>query len=496
MNAPVTIDQATAAAADFVSRPLQLYIDGEWAPAASGETFDVYDPATGKVFASAASAGAVDIDRAVRAARRAFDGGPWPAMAPGQRTKLMWKLADAIEANADELARLETLDNGKPMTMSRMVDIPGSAEMLRYFSGWATKIAGETPVTVGTKFAYTLREPIGVVGQIVPWNFPLLMAVGKIAPALAAGCTIVLKPAEQTPLTTVRLAQLIAQVGFPPGVINIVTGFGQTAGQALVDHPLVDKISFTGSTAVGKTIIKSAADTMKRVTLELGGKSPTIIYGDADLEKAIPAAASGIFFNAGQVCAAGSRLFVHRSVYDKVLEGLAERAKGMRLGAGVDPQTQMGPLVSKKQQERVMGYIDGVSAGVEVLHGALAPEGDGYFVRPTILSNTTSDMAAVTDEIFGPVLCAMPFGDESLDEMAAKANDTLYGLNANIWTRDISTAHGLARKIKSGTVGINGGGGIDFGLPFGGYKQSGLGRENGRPGVEVYTEIKTVGVGF
>jgi len=382
--------------------------------------------------------------------------------------------------------------------VARFVAVNGVAECLRYFAGWAGKINGETPtISAPNHHVYTLREPVGVVGAIVPWNFPLAMAVSKIAPALAVGCTVVLKPAELTPLTAIRLGQLIQQVGFPPGVVNIVTGFGDPAGKALVEHPDVDKISFTGSTAVGKSIVAGAAGNLKRVALELGGKSPVIVFPDADLDRAIEGAANGIFRNAGQVCVAGSRLYVHKKVFDRVVAGVVERARKLKVGSGMEPGTEMGPLVSQKQLDRVSGYVEsGREQGAEVVVGGKRMEGlgGGYFMQPTVLAQTNRDMRVVREEIFGPVVCAMPIDDDDLDRIARVANETDYGLSSNIWTRDISVAHKLAKKIKAGMVRINGGQGLDYALPFGGYKQSGWGRENGREGVEAYTEVKSVSV--
>ncbi|MGI4880268.1 MAG: aldehyde dehydrogenase family protein, partial [Janthinobacterium lividum] len=370
-------------------------------------------------------------------------------------------------------------------------------EQLRYNAGWATKITGETitPSWPGEWHGFSLREPVGVVAAIVPWNFPFVMAVAKIAPALAAGCTVILKPAEQTPLSTVKLAELIAEAGFPAGAVNIVTGFGETAGAALVDHPGVDKVSFTGSTAVGKAIVRAATGNLKRVTLELGGKSPVVIFADADLERAIPSAAMGIFGNSGQVCAAGSRLFVHASVYDRVVEGISARAGSLRVGAGLAPGTEMGPLVSQEQLDRVLGYIEsGAHEGASIGVGGKRIAGGGYFVEPTVLTGTAAGMKVVDEEIFGPVLCAMRFGDDEIDTIAQAANATDYGLSASVWTRDMSTGLKLAKRIKAGTVRINGGGGVDPAFPLGGYRQSGWGRENGRAGVEAYTELKSVTV--
>jgi phenylacetaldehyde dehydrogenase len=496
MNAQLSPDPTSLTSA-FLGAAHKLFINGEWVAAQSGKTLDVINPATAQVIARVAAGDATDIDLAVKAARRAFESGPWPAMPPGARAKLLWKLAEAFEASGDEIAAIETLDNGMPYAVARFAAVNGAAECLRYFAGWAGKINGETPtIAAPSHHTYTLREPVGVVGAIVPWNFPLAMAVSKIAPALAMGCTVVLKPAELTPLTAIRLAQLIQQVGFPPGVVNVVTGFGDPAGKALVEHPDVDKISFTGSTVVGKSIVAGAAGNLKRVALELGGKSPVIVFPDADIERATQGAADGIFRNAGQVCVAGSRLYVHKKVFDKVVEGVAERAKKLKVGPGMEPETQMGPLVSQKQLERVSGYIDsGTSQGAEVVVGGKRVEGRaGYFMQPTVLAETNRDMRVVREEIFGPVVCAMPIDDDDLDRIARVANDTDYGLSSNIWTRDISVAHKLATKIKAGMVRINGGMGLDYALPFGGYKQSGWGREHGREGVEAYTEVKSVTV--
>lgn len=479
----------------FLARTHALFIDGKFVPARSGETFEVINPATGEVFAKASAGAAADIDLAVKAARRAFDSGPSSAMNPSVRRNLMWKLADALEKNGDEIAILETLNNGMPLSMARSM-VTGGAECLRYNAGWAGKINGETPtISAPNHHVYTLREPVGVVGAITPWNGPLAMAVAKIAAALAAGCTVVLKPAELTPLTAIRLAELIAEVGFPPGVVNVVTGFGDPAGKALVNHPEVDKISYTGSTVVGKSIVAAAAGNLKRVALELGGKSPVIIFPDADLERATASAAEGIFRNAGQACVAGSRLYVHKKVFDQVVRGVVERAKTLKVGSGIQSDTQMGPLISQKQLDRVSGYVQsGKEQGAEIVVGGKRVEGKGYFMQPTVLAETNRDMRVVQEEIFGPVVCAMPIDNEDLDRIVSVANDTEYGLSSSIWTRDISLAHKLARRIKAGTVRINGGMGLDYAMPFGGYKQSGWGRENAREGVEAYTEVKTVSV--
>lgn len=482
---------------ELLSGSRHLFIGGEFVDAASGETFDVIDPSSGLRIASAASGGREDIDRAVRAARAAFD--RWAATPPNQRANLMFRLADLIEARREILALTETLDNGMPLMMAKFGGVMGAVEQLRYNAGWATKITGETMQVSwpGEWQALSLREPIGVVGAIVPWNFPLAMAVAKIAPAIAAGCTVVLKPAEQTPLSAAYLGQLIAEAGFPSGVVNIVTGFGETAGAALVEHPDVDKISFTGSTAVGKAIVRASTGNLKRVTLELGGKSPTVIFQDANLEKAIPAAAAGIFGNAGQVCAAGSRLLVHERIYEQVLAGMLARAQALKVGPGLLADTQMGPLISQTQLERVADYVEtGKAEGAVVSVGGARIEGPGYFMQPTVLTETSDGMRVVDEEIFGPVLCMMRFGDDDLDVVAQIANKTPYGLSSSIWTNDISTALRMARRIKAGTVRINGGGGVDPAMPLGGFKQSGWGRENGRTGVETYTELKSVTVGL
>ena len=479
--------------ADLSAAPRKLLVNGELVDARSGETIDVVDPATGRVFASTAAGGVAEIDAAVAAARAAFPG--WATTLPAQRSRLLHRLADLIERDGERIALTESMDNGMPFMMAKFAAVLGAAEQLRYNAGWATKLNGETitPSAPGEWHCFTSREPVGVVGAITPWNFPFVMAVAKLAPALAAGCTVVLKPAEQTPLTAAILAELALEAGFPAGVINIVNGLGTVAGQRLVDHPDVDKISFTGSTLVGKNILRASTGNLKRVTLELGGKSPVFIFPDADLSRAIPGAAMGIFGNAGQVCAAGSRLFVHEAVYDRVLEGIAERARTLKVGPGLAAGTEMGPLVSEKQRERVLGYIQsglGEGAGVEV--GGEAIGGDGYFVQPTVLTGTAANMQVVREEIFGPVLSAMRFGDDDLDALAARGNDTDYGLNAVIWSGDLGQALKLAKRLRSGNVRINGGAGVDPAIPFGGYKQSGIGRENGRNGVESFTEVKSV----
>ena len=481
----------------LLSQPLKMLIDGDWVASQSGAGMDVINPSNGQVLVQESLGGAHEVDLAVQAARRAFESGPWSRMRPAERTRLLLKLADALEQHGDELALLETLNTGKPLKMARAFDIGMAAECLRYNAGWATKLSGETRnVSLpGDWHAYTLREPVGVVGLIVPWNVPLAMAVSKISPALAAGCTVVLKPAELTPLTALRLGELIQAVGFPPGVVNIVTGLGQEAGQAIVDHPGVDKISFTGSTVVGKSILASAAGNLKRVALELGGKSPVFIFADADLDRAMDAAARGIFGNTGQVCAAGSRLFVHRSVADRVIEGIVQRARALRVAPGLSPDCEIGPVISARQRERVMGYIDsGRAEGAEVVAGGEAVQGEGFFVQPTVLVNTRPDMKVVREEIFGPVLSTQLFDDDSLEQLAARGNDSDYGLSSSIWTRDLRTAHQMVRRLRAGNVRVNAAVALDFAMPFGGYKQSGWGRENGREGVEAYTELKSVAI--
>jgi phenylacetaldehyde dehydrogenase len=487
----------SAGVAAFLRRPARLLIGGEWLPPSSDVRIPVIDPATGAEVASVADANKEDVDKAVAAARVAFERGPWATMLPADREALIWRLADLIDRHADELAELESIDNGKTKFMANVVDVPGARNYFRYMAGWATKVEGATidvsiPARGGSRIhAYTRREPVGVVAQIIPWNFPLVMAAWKLGPALAVGCTVVLKPAEQTPLTALRLGELIIEAGFPPGVVNILTGYGETVGAALVTHPGVDKIAFTGSTLVGKAINKAATDTLKRVSLELGGKSPVIVLPDADIDTVVGGAAGAIFFNAGQVCAAGSRLYVHRKIFDRVVEGVGGAAQAIRLGPGLDPQTQMGPLVSREQQERVLGYIQsGRAEGASVVAGGDAPSHPGFYVTPTVLADVKGSMRVVQEEIFGPVLVAQRFDD--LDEVAALANDTPYGLGASIWSNDLTAVHRLVPKIKAGTVWVNTHGLVDANMPFGGFKHSGLGREHGRVGIEMYTEIKSV----
>jgi phenylacetaldehyde dehydrogenase len=489
----VTLDRKVE---EFISAPRQMYINGQWTDAASGRTFETPNPATGETLARVAEGDAEDIDRAVRAARRAFDEGPWGRMTPSERGRIIWRIGDLILEHVDEFAQIESLDNGKPLAVAQVADVPLAADLFHYMAGWATKIEGNTidisvPYLPGANFhSYTLREPVGVVGQIIPWNFPLLMAAWKLGPALATGNCVVLKPAEQTPLSALLLAQLIAEAGVPEGVVNVVPGFGETAGAALAAHHDVDKVAFTGSTEVGKLILHAAAGNLKKLTLELGGKSPNIVFDDAATD-AIRGAADAIFFNHGQCCVAGSRLFVQRERFEEVVEGVAEIARSIKVGPGIEPGTQMGPLVSDEQLRRVTGYLEsGKADGATALVGGGRYGERGYFVEPTVLTNTRPDMKVVREEIFGPVLVAEPFSD--LDEIAAVANDSEYGLGAGIWTSDISKAHALAKKLKAGTVWINCYNVFDAALPFGGYKQSGWGREMGHEVLNNYTEVKAV----
>ena len=482
---------------DFIDTRRQLFIDGALVDAKSGKTFDTVNPATGETLATIAEGDAADIDLAVRAARRAFDEGPWGRMTPSERGRIIWRIGDLINEHLEEFAELETLDNGKPLAVARAADVPLAAELFRYMAGWATKIEGNTiplsvPYAPGAEFhAYTLREPVGVVGQIIPWNFPLLMAAWKLGPALATGNTVILKPAEQTPLSALYLAEIMAEAGLPDGVVNVVNGYGETAGAALAAHAGVDKIAFTGSTEVGRLIATAATGNLKKVSLELGGKSPNIVFADADPQAAIAGAANAIFFNHGQCCVAGSRLYVEADRFEEVVAGVADIAKSIKLGDGFDADTQMGPLVSDEQLEKVGGFLDsGRKEGATVVTGGARQGDKGYFFQPTVISKTRPDMRVVREEIFGPVVVASPF--ESLDEIAATANDTPYGLGAGIWTKDISKAHALAKRIRAGTVWINCYNVFDAALPFGGYKQSGWGREMGHEALEAYTEVKAV----
>jgi len=487
---------------DWLSKPRHNLVGGKWVPAVSHKTFDVFNPAEASVIARVPDSDKEDINRAVTAARRAFESGSWRRLTASERGKLIWRIGDLILEHADELAEIESLDNGKPRAVARVADIPLAADLFHYMAGWATKIEGTTiPISVpyapGAHFhAFTLREPIGVVGQIIPWNFPLLMAAWKLGPALATGNCIVIKPAEQTPLSALRLGELILEAGIPEGVVNIVTGFGETAGAALAAHPEVDKVAFTGSTEVGKLIVKAAAGNLKKVSLELGGKSPNIVFKDvADLDTAIAGAANAIFFNHGQCCCAGSRLMVERDIFDEVVEGVAEHAKKIKLGPGLSADTQMGPLVSEEQLSRVTNYMhQGKQSGACYVTGGSRAGDRGYFVQPTVVKDVKPTMSIVREEIFGPVVVAEPFTKP--EELVARANQTEYGLAAGIWTRDISKAHRIAAELKAGTVWINCYNVFDAALPFGGYKQSGWGREMGHEVLELYTQTKAVVIGL
>jgi aldehyde dehydrogenase (NAD+) len=473
----------------------QLLINNEWRPSSSGKTMDVVNPATEEVVAAVASAGGADVDAAVAAARAALDG-PWGRLSARERGRLVRKLADRLLERVDEVARLETLHNGKPINESRHIEVPAAAECFEYYAGWADKVMGETIPVKGNHLTYTLREPIGVVAAIVPWNFPLLLAAWKVAPALACGNTVILKPASQTPLTAIALGEIAVEVGLPPGVLNVLTGPGSSLGQAIVEHPGIDKIAFTGDTSTGKSIMRSAADTLKKITLELGGKSPNIVLPDADLEAAVRGATIGIFYGKGEVCAAGSRLLVDRSVKDEFVDKLVARAKKTAPGDPMDPKTRFGAIASKKQMETVLRYIEaGKREGASLVAGGERADigtGKGYFVQPTVFTDVRPEMTISREEIFGPVLATIEFAD--LDEAIAKANDTQYGLAAGVWTRDIKKAHYVARKLQAGTVWVNTYNVYDTAAPFGGYKQSGFGREMSAHAIEHYTQVKSVWV--
>lgn len=485
----ITLDPATRS---FLAHDQKLLIGSDWSDAQSDERIDVIDPANGTRISSLADSSNADVGRAVAAAKKAFDEGPWPLMKPAERARIMHKIADLMESHAEIIAQLETLDNGKPIAFSRG-EVFASAGAFRYYAGWADKIHGSTHTVnmPGDYHVYTIKEPVGVVALIVPWNYPLVMAAMKLGPALASGCTCVLKPAEDTSLTALYVGQLMLEAGLPEGVVNVVTGYGHTVGAALTSHADVAKIAFTGSTMTGKVIAHAAAEGLKKVSLELGGKSPNIIMRDADLSKAIPSSAMGIFFNSGQTCTAPSRLYVHEDVRDEVIAGIAEVGKSMKIAPGLDEESQMGPLVSQKQFDRVTAYIEaGIKEGAEIAAGGRRHGNQGFFLEPTIISHTTNRMKVVREEIFGPVLVTQSFS--SADEAIALANDSDYGLAGAVWTQDISAAHQMARRIKSGVIGINTAMGADWDVPIGGYKQSGIGRENGRDGLELYLHTKSV----
>ncbi len=483
---------ATMTPKDVKIGPTKLLINGEWTAAASGKTFPTVNPATEEVIANVAEGDKADVDRAVAAARKAFDEGPWSKMPAAERGRLLLKLADLIETNRKELAALETLDNGKPFGDSLKADLPLTAACYRYYGGWADKIHGKTIPISGPYFCYTRHEPVGVCGQIIPWNFPLLMQAWKLAPALACGCTVVLKPAEQTPLSALRVGELLQEAGFPPGVVNIVPGYGPTAGQALARHMQVDKVAFTGSTEVGHLIMKYAAESnLKRVTLELGGKSPNIVFADTDLEAAAEGAYFALFFNQGQCCCAGSRLFVEDKAHKDFVKLLVDKARSRKVGDPFSRETQQGPQVDSEQFRKVMGYIEaGKTEGAQILAGGGRVGSKGFFIEPTIFDNVRDEMKIAQEEIFGPVMSVMPF--KSIDEVVQRSNNSAYGLAAAVWTRDIEKAHAIAARVRAGTVWVNCYDVFDAGAPFGGFKQSGLGRELGEYGLHNYTEVKTV----
>jgi acyl-CoA reductase-like NAD-dependent aldehyde dehydrogenase len=497
---PSEINLLSITTAFLNNGPKTLLINGEWMPAARGDTFPTLNPANGETLVDVALASPEDVDRAVDAAREAFDRGPWSKMSGEERAQYLWNTAELIEKYADELAELETLDNGKPLRVARRGDVPFAARHFRYYAGWAGKLEGNTiPVSIPNQFVYTIHEPMGVVGLIIPWNFPLLMAAWKLAPALACGNTILLKPAEETPLTALRLGEIMQEAGFPPGVVNILTGPGEPTGAAIAAHPGVDKIAFTGSTEVGRKIMQaSASSNLKRISLELGGKSPNVIFADAELSKAIKGALWAAFSTSGQECVAGTRIFVERPVYDVILQGLVDEASKVRVGNGFSPKVHVGPIISERQLERVLGYIQsGKTSGAQVVAGGQRLEGElskGYFLAPTIFAHQDDDLEIVQEEIFGPVAAITAFDD--WDELISRANSTRYGLAAGAWTRDLGKAHRFAQQVKAGAIWINEYGLFDAAAPFGGYKESGFGREMGKEALDLYTQTKAVWIGL
>lgn len=488
----MTTTQFTPTETTVTPTATQLLINNRWVASESGETFVTVNPSTGEEICRVAAADSADVDKAVQAARKAFEQGPWRKISASERGRFLYRLADLIEKNADELARLEALDNGKPVSVAKRVDVAKSAACYRYFAGWADKVQGKTIPIDGEFFCYTRHEPVGVVGQIIPWNYPMLMQAWKLAPALATGNTVVMKPAEQTPLSALRVGELIVEAGFPEGVVNLLPGFGPTAGAAIARHMDVDKIAFTGSTETGRLILEAAAQSnLKRVTLELGGKSPNIIFQDTDLDEAVEGAHLGIFSNQGQICCAGSRVFVEEKIYDQFIEKSIARAKKRTVGDPFDPKTEQGPQVDRAQFDKVMGYIEsGQGEGATLAWGGKRVGNRGYFIEPTVFADVQDGMKIAREEIFGPVMSVIPFKD--MDEVITRANQTIYGLAAGVWTRDIKKAHAIANSVRAGTVWVNCYNILDTRAPFGGFKQSGSGRELGEYGLQEYTEVKTV----